>query len=353
MKKPLITPEIKKLADAFVPPKELGFGKSLVPFMIEAKYAAGAWGESFFKPYENLRVDPAAKVFHYAQEIFEGLKAYKNEKGEIYLFRPEMNAARFNQSAKRLAMPEFPEQAFLDSVAAFAKAMEKHAPTGMNRSLYLRPFMIATEPTLGVRAATEYSYYLIGCLVESYFSRPNVKVLVEENDCRAAPGGVGFAKTGANYGASLLAYEKTKKAGMDQTLWLDAVNKRYVEELSGMNFFALKGDKLITPPLSDTILAGVTRDSILKMAKEFGVSPEEEKIDINDLTRWIDSGECQEAFACGTASVLTPIECVSYRGKVHELKREKGELSLRIKEHLLKLQRGLVPDPHHWARRVV
>lgn len=249
-------------------------------------------------------------------------------------------------------MPQVPEEDFLKSVEVFSEALQKHVPTGMNKSLYLRPFMIATEPTLGVRASSEYSYYLIGCLAESYFPRPNVKVMVELENCRAAPGGVGFAKTGANYGGSLLAFNKTQKEEFDQTLWLDAINKKYIEELSGMNFFAVIGNDLVTPALSDTILAGITRDSILKMAKDFGLNPVERKVDIEELTKDIERGDCEEAFACGTASVLTPIQSIKYQDKVFSLKHENGLKSKEIKDFFLKLQRGMEEDKFGWAKKV-
>ena len=352
MEKPQLAPELKTLIDNFSPPEELGFGRTMAPVMIQSDFSEGKWSPMKFKAYGPLSIDPAAKVLHYAQEIFEGLKAYKNQKGEVTLFRPDMNAARFNESAKRLAMPSFSEEAFVDAAAVFSKAMSAHIPEGLNRSLYLRPFMIATEPTLGVRASDTYSFYLIGCLVESYFSRPNIRVLVEDENCRAAPGGVGFAKTGANYGASLLGFEKTKSAGLDQTLWLDAAQKKYVEELSGMNFFALVGKELVTPPLSDTILAGITRASILEMAAEFGLTPKERRIDIKELLEQIDSGECSEAFACGTASVIAPIESLTYKGKLHSLKHPEGKESPALKEKLLRLQRNLEPDKHNWVLKV-
>ncbi len=309
-------------------------------------------GRAEIRPYGPLQLDPASKVLHYAQEIFEGMKAYKNEAGDLYLFRPEMNARRFNASAKRMAMPEISEKDYLESVEVFSEAMRPHVPTGINKSLYLRPFMIATEPTLGVRASETYSYYMIGCLVESYFSRPNVKVYVEMEQCRAAPGGIGFAKTGGNYGASLMAFNKTKAMGFDQTLWLDAIEKKYVEEMSGMNFFAILGDELTTPKLTETILAGITRESILKIAHEFGLRPVERKIDINELVKQIESGECSEAFACGTASVLTPIECLTYNDKLYKLKCPLGKKSVEIREKFLRLQRGLEPDPYGWTLKV-
>ncbi|MBC75809.1 MAG: branched chain amino acid aminotransferase [Halobacteriovoraceae bacterium] len=344
--------DILDLVNNFTYGEDLGFGKTMAPVMIEMKYKDGKWSSPEYLPYGPLSIDPAAKVLHYAQEIFEGMKAYKNDKGEVYIFRPEANAKRFNLSAIRMAMPEVPEEDFLDTVKSFSSLMAKHVPVGVNKSLYLRPFMIATEPTLGVKASSEYSYYLIGCLVERYFSRPSVKVMVELDNCRAAPGGIGYAKTGGNYGASLAAYKKTQDHKCDQTLWLDALNKKYVEELSGMNFFAVIGNDLVTPELTDTILAGITRDAILKVAQRFNLTPVEKKLEITTLLDSISSGECKEAFACGTASVLTPIESLEYKDKTYKLSIPDGDKSKQIKDYILGIQRGLEKDPHNWAVKV-
>lgn len=347
-----IDSSIPNIIEKFNPPAELGFGKTMAPVMLAQKFSESKWGEANIIPYAPLNIDPAAKVLHYAQEIFEGLKAYKNEKEEVFLFRPDKNAKRFNTSARRMAMPEIPEEDFIQSCVTFSKLMKDYVPKGMNQSLYLRPFMIATEATLGVKSSSEYLFLVIGALVESYFPRPSVRVYVEEENCRAAPGGVGAAKTGANYGASLLAYNKTLKESFDQTLWLDAIEKKYIEELSGMNFFAVIGDELVTPALTDTILAGITRDSILGIAEKFSLKPVEKKLSIIELVQKIESKECREAFACGTASVLTPIECIGYKGKVYELVNPQGKKSQEIKEHFLKLQRGLETDSFGWTLKI-
>lgn len=352
MTKITVTKDIENIVANYAYGEDIGFGKTLAPVMIEMKYANGSWSEPEFKPYGPLQIDPAAKVLHYAQEIFEGMKAYKNDSDEVYLFRPDANAKRFNASAVRMAMPEVDVDTFIQTVTTFTDVMSEHVPKGINKSLYLRPFMIATEPTLGVKASTEYSYFVIGCLVERYFANPSVKVMVELDNCRAAPGGIGFAKTGGNYGASLQAYQRTRDHDCDQTLWLDAINKKYVEELSGMNFFAVIGDELVTPELTDTILAGITRDSILKIAKNFGLKAVEKKIDINELLEAIEKGQCSEAFACGTASVLTPIESLEFKDKTYKLTHPEGKKSKEIKDYFLRLQRGLETDANSWAIKV-
>lgn len=345
--------QLKHLIDNFsYDADNLGFGKTLAPIMIEMHYEQASWNEMQFKEYAKLQIDPAAKVLHYAQEIFEGMKAYKNEAGEVFLFRPDMNAKRFNLSAQRMAMPTIDENVYIESCKAISNALAAHVPVGFGKSLYLRPFMIGTEPTLGVRASSTYSYYVIACLVESYFSRPSVSVKVERENCRAAPGGIGYAKTGGNYGASLQAYATTQQEGCDQTLWLDAIEKRYIEELSGMNFFAVINDQLVTPQLSDTILAGITRDSILKLAQEVGLTPVEKRLSIDELLDDIKNKQCLEAFACGTASVITPIDSIKFGSQVYQLEHSQGPIAAKLKQRLLELQRGQGKDPFGWSLKI-
>jgi branched-chain amino acid aminotransferase len=343
---------IKNIIKDFTIEGPIPFGKLMMPIMIESHFNDGKWSEMEIVPYGPLQIDPAAKVLHYAQEIFEGMKAYKNEKDEVFLFRPEENAKRFNDSAKRMAMPEFPIDKFVESNKVFSDLLREHIPNRPGSSLYLRPFMIATEPALGVRASSTYSYYLIGCIAESYFKRPNVKVKVEDEYIRAAPGGIGFAKTGGNYGASLLAFKNTEKEDCEQTLWLDAIEKKYIEELSGMNFYAVIGDDLVTPKITDTILSGITRKSILTLARRFGLNPVEKKLSIVELISEIESGRCTEAFACGTASVLTPIQSFKYKDKTYKVKFENGNKSQEIRKYLLELQRGNEEDLNQWVVKV-
>lgn len=349
MQRPEFLERFIRLMDAYELPDEVGFGRTMLPLMLVCNFDGKNWGDLLVQEYGPLQIDPAAKVLHYAQEIFEGLKAYKNEDGEIYLFRPQMNARRFNLSADRLAMPSFPEEKFVESIRFLASLCHKHIPTKLGSSLYFRPFMIATEPTLGVRPSETYTYVLIASPADNYFSSPNVKVMVERENSRAMAGGTGYAKAGGNYAASLKAYKKTKEVGCDQTLWLDAASKKYIEELSGMNFFAVVGDELQTPILTDTILAGVTRDSLLKLASKFGLKPVEKKMAINELLQDIESGECTEAFACGTAAVLTPISLLSSEGKDYKLKFPDGKIGPLLKEELLLIQRGRREAPSEWV----
>lgn len=352
MNQPQLLDNLVKLINSYELPDDVGFGRTMLPLMIVCNFDGKKWGELLVQEYGPLQIDPAAKVLHYAQEIFEGLKAYKNEAGEINLFRADMNAKRFNLSADRMAMPSFPEEKFIESVRFLTSLCHKHIPTKIGSSLYFRPFMIATEPTLGVRPSDTYTYVLIASPADNYFSNPNVKVMIERDNCRATPGGTGYAKAGGNYAASLKAFKKTKEIGCDQTLWLDGASKTYVEELSGMNFFAVVGDELQTPSLTDTILAGVTRDSLLKLASKFGLKPVEKKIAINDLLKEIEEGKCTEAFACGTAAVLTPISILHDNGKDYKLKFPDGNIGPSLKEELLLIQRGEREGLKDWTLSV-
>ena len=349
MKNFKIDENIWALAENYKTEGDVGFGREMYPVMLVSDYANGEWSELRAIPYGPISLDPAAKVLHYAQEIFEGLKAYKNEKGEVFLFRPDMNAKRFNISADRMAMPSFPEEMFVESVKFLASVAHKTISDKKGSSLYFRPFMIATEPTMGVRPSNTYTYMLLASPADNYFSSPNVRVMIERDNCRATPGGTGYAKAGGNYAASLRAYQKTKEQECDQTLWLDALEKKYIEELSGMNFFAVVGEELQTPALSDSILAGVTRDSLLKLASSLGLRPVEKRMNIDSLLAQIESGECSEVFACGTAAVITPIDALVDNGREYRLKTVgEARQSLKLKNLLLDIQRGQAGEFKDW-----
>lgn len=343
-----INGEISKLIKDYQLPANLGFGNVFAPIMIQCDYQDGSWSPLEIKKYEKIKIDPAAKVLHYAQEIFEGMKAYKNDDEEIFLFRPYMNAKRFNKSAVRMAMPELPEETFVQANKVISDLCRQFIPSQIGASLYLRPFMIATEPTLGVRPSKTYSFFVIACPSENYFSAPNVSVYVERLGARAAKGGTGFAKTGGNYAASLKSFLKLNEIGCDQTLWLDASEHKYIEELSGMNFFAVIDNQLHTPELTETILNGVTRDSILQLAKDKGFKVVERKIEINDLINKIKNQNCTEAFACGTAAVITPIsKLVDDNGEYPFLNPE-GLISTQLKLDMLMIQSGRLLKYDHW-----
>jgi branched-chain amino acid aminotransferase len=332
---------------------QLGFGKYMSPIMIKCDYKEGEWKKVELLPYGPLSIDPCAKVLHYGQEIFEGLKAYKHADGNIFLFRPEQNAKRFNLSARRMAMPEIPEDIFLECCEVITAYSKNVIPRRSGEALYLRPFMIATEVGMGIKPANSFSFIVVASPSGSYFAGTSVRVYIEREDIRAAHGGTGNAKTGGNYGASLKSYTKTIGLHCDQTMWLDAIEHKYIEEMSGMNFFAVINGALHTPTLNDTILDGITRKSIIELAAHSKIPVMEKKMDINELLKEIQNGNCTEAFVCGTASVLAPISfLLDADGSIYHLKDAEGNLSLKLKEHLVNIQSGKVAPPTGWLRHV-
>lgn len=301
-------------------------------------------------------LDPATSVFHYAQELFEGLKAYRQPNGSIVAFRPYANAARFNQSAQRMAMPELPEETFVESLELLVQTDRDWVPTAEGHSLYLRPFMIATQQALGVNhPSRNYKYMVIASPAASYFTgglKP-VSVWLSTEYTRAAPGGTGFAKCGGNYAAAFVAQRQAVEEGCDQVVWLDAFEHRWVEEMGGMNLFFVFGDRLVTPALTGTLLPGITRDSILSLAGELGYKAEEGKISIEEWQAGCESGELTEVFACGTAAVVTPV------GSVKGVDRSwtvgdgtPGPVTMKIREELVGIQYGSRPDTHHWIHKI-
>lgn len=347
-----IDPQAVENLKNFKNPEDIQFGKTVVPAMIRANFKDGQWSELEMVPYQKIMIDPAAKVLHYAQEIFEGLKAYKNDDEEVFLFRPMENAKRFNMSATRMGMPELDTDIFIKSLEVFTKYSEHTFSKKLEDSFYLRPFMFGDEPQLGVKPSSTYQYYLIGGPAGNYFTKPHVKVRVEDKSHRASAHGIGSAKTGGNYAASMHASLETNKVGYDQTLWLDPTHSEYIEELSGMNFFAVINGVLTTPKLTDSILHGITRASLLELAQSMGVKTSEESISIYKLMDQLDSGECTELFASGTASVLTPIECLMFKGRESFAKSPSGDLSLKLREKLRKIQTGRCEDPFAWRHPV-
>ncbi|HXE97578.1 MAG TPA: branched-chain amino acid aminotransferase, partial [Dongiaceae bacterium] len=272
---------------------ELGFGRHFTDRMLLVEWKAGqGWGDARIKPYEPFVLDPACMVFHYAQEIFEGLKAYKWADGRIALFRTEMNARRFNQSAERLCMPEIPEELFLRGIEQLVVLEQEWIPTAPGTSLYIRPTMIAVEPVLGVKPSNHYYFYAILSPVGAYYAAgfSPVSIMVEDRYVRAVPGGTGAAKTGGNYASSLKAGLEAKKKGFDQVLWLDGREQRYIDEVGAMNMFFVYGRTIVTAPLTGSILPGVTRDSVLKLAATLGYEVEERPIDIHELMADIKAG---------------------------------------------------------------
>ena len=334
-----------------------GFGKVFTDHMVTARYIVGrGWHDARVGPREPLTLDPAAAVLHYAQEIFEGLKAYRTTAGGASLFRPDANARRFRLSAERMAMAPFPEDAFVAAMHALVAIDRDWIPDTEDGSLYLRPFMIASETFLGVKPSSEYLFVTIACAVGSYFKDPTgtVTVWVSEHYTRAGPGGTGAAKCGGNYAASLVAQAEAAGHGCEQVVFLDAVERRYVEELGGMNvFFVFEDGTLLTPPLSDSILPGITRGAILTLAREAGLTVKEAPYAIEAWRADVRAGRLTEAFACGTAAVITPIGRV--RGREDDFTigdAVAGPVARRLRGLLVDIQRAKAPDSHGWVQTV-
>jgi len=344
-----VSPQAITSLQRFQLPPEIGFGSTLCPVMVECDYHNGNWGELKLIPYGPLTLSPTTKVLHYGQEIFEGMKAYNIDGSGPLLFRPEQNANRFNRSAKRMAMPSLPEDLYLTAVKSITSYCAKFIPKRTGESLYIRPFMIATEENLGIKPSEKFKFLVVASPSASYFNSTNVSVLIERKNARACLGGTGNAKTGGNYAASLQSALQAKRAGYDQTMWLDAIEKKYIEELSGMNFFAVIDGVLTTPAISETILEGITRDSILTLAKSLGYPVEEKPIDINTLCEQISSGLCTECFACGTAVIITPISLLGEEnGMKYELTDGSGKVSMALRKEMLDIQEGRKKGPTDW-----
>jgi branched-chain amino acid aminotransferase len=339
---------IEPLLQEFSLPERLGFGQVLVPIMFTAEYENGKWGEGVLRPYGPLSLDPAAKVLHYAQEAFEGLKAYKVDSEKPTWFRPLMNWERLNDSARRLCMPEIPQQLFMDGIGAITAYSEPFIPSQSDQSLYLRPFMIGTQPGLGMAVSDTYTFAVIASPSEVYH-QGNMHLFIERKDSRVANGDIGAAKVGGNYAAALQSATRCKALGYDVTLWLDPVQSKTIDELSGMNFFAVIDGELHTPALTGTILPGITRNSVIQLARAEGMVVQERRIDIDELIEHIKSGHCSEAFACGTAAVIAPIaELGEADGTTYPLQNVGGEVTTNMRERLIDLQEGRAEDPFDW-----
>lgn len=337
-----------------------GFGKVFTDHMVVIPFRNGAWQQGELKAYGPLALDPAASVLHYGQAIFEGFKAYHQQDGGLATFRPEANGERFNTSAKRLAMPELPVELFVKASDELIRMERNWVPKTMGESLYLRPLMIATEAALGVRPSGEYLFVLFASPSGAYFPKgvKPVTVWISEDYVRAAPGGTGFAKCAGNYAASLVAQAQAQEKGCDQVVWLDAVTRNTIEEMGGMNIFFVyqEGGKttVVTPKLTGTLLPGVTRRSLLELAKELGFGAEERTITVDEWKDAIATGRMTEAFACGTAAVITPIgQAKSNRGDWTIHNNECGPVTMKLREAMLNLQHGVVPDTHGWMHKVL
>lgn len=341
---------LKKIFD------EPGFGKYYTDHMVQIDWNKNeGWNNARVQPYAPLSLDPATSVMHYGQAIFEGLKAFRHQDNDVYAFRPDQNADRFMKSAVRLAMPALPVNLFLESLKSFLSVDGRWVSSRSEQSLYIRPFMIATEVGLGVRPSSHYSFFIIASPVGPYFPQgvKPVSVWISTEFVRAAPGGTGEAKCAGNYAASLIAQAQAAEQGCDQVVWIDAIERKWIEEMGGMNLFFVYGNKLVTPSLTGTLLRGVTRDSILTLAGELGLEKVETMISVDDLIRDLESGKITEAFACGTAAAITPIGTIkSERGTWKVGSGEPGDVTLKLRETLIGIQTGNSPDTHQWMMRV-
>lgn len=335
---------------------KLVFGKAFSDHMFIVNYRKGeGWHDARIVPYQGLNLDPAAMVLHYGQGIFEGLKAYRCPSGKINLFRPEQNCQRLNRSAKRMCMPEIDVEFQLEAINALLKLDMDWIPHSVGSSLYIRPTMIASEPALGVRPASEYLYYIITGPVGAYYPEGfnPVKIYVCDEFVRAVRGGVGESKTMANYAASLYAQEMAKKRGFTQVLWLDAVDRRYVEEVGTMNIFFRIDDELVTPPLNGSILPGVTRDSVIALARHWDIKVNESPISIEDVISAIQSGKMKEIFGTGTAAVISPVGEICYKDQNYRIQDGRvGEWSQKLYDEIVAIQYGVKDDPFGWTRPV-
>jgi branched-chain amino acid aminotransferase len=334
------------------------FGRVFTDHMVSVQWQRDrGWFDAQLTPYAPLTLDPANVVLHYAQEVFEGLKAYRQPDGGVAMFRPDRNAARMMRSCQRLALPVLPEDDFLAACELLVRTDKDWVPEGEGASLYLRPFMFADEVGLGVRPSDSARFLVIASPAGNYFSGPlrPVSLWLSQDYTRAAPGGMGAAKTGGNYASSLVAQQEAIDNGCDQVVFLDAAEHRWLEELGGMNVFLVQDDNtLITPPLGGTILEGVTRDSVITLARELGYAVEERLVDVDEWRKGAADGSVVEAFACGTAAVITPIGALRWPGgEAVAGDGAPGRITTELRTALLDIQYGRRPDTHGWLRKVV
>ena len=331
----------------------LGFGKIFTDHMFVMDYTEGkGWHDARIVPYGEISLEPSAMVFHYGQEMFEGLKAYKGEDGKVRLFRPDMNAKRANQSNKRLCIPEIPEEDFVEAVKAVVKVDEDWIPEADGTSLYIRPFVIATDAFLGVAPSKTYMFIIILAPSGAYYANglAPVGIWIEDDYVRAVRGGMGFAKTGGNYAASLAAQVKAHDDGYSQVLWLDGVERKYIEEVGAMNIFFKIDGKIITPMLNGSILPGVTRNSVCQLCKSLGYTVEERKVSVDELVEAARTGKLEECFGTGTAAVISPVGKLRYKDDVFEINNnEIGEVSQKLYDTITGIQWGKCEDEFNWT----
>lgn len=339
-----------------IPGQKLGFGKIFTDHMFIMNYTDGqGWHDARVVPFANISLPPAAMVYHYGQEMFEGLKAYKGEDGEVYLFRPDMNAKRANASNDRLVIPQIPEEDFVQAVKAVVDVDRDWIPTEPGTSLYVRPFIIATDEFLGVAPSKTYLFMIILSPSGAYYESglAPVGIWIEDEYVRAVRGGIGYAKTGGNYAASLIAQQKAHDSGYSQVLWLDGVERKYIEEVGAMNIFFKIDGKVVTPALNGSILPGITRNSTIELCRSWGYEVEERKISAEELLDAQKNGTLDEVFGTGTAAVISPVGKLRYQNDVMTINGGQiGMLSQRLYDTITGIQTGRLPDPRGWRIKV-
>ncbi|MBD3750104.1 MAG: branched-chain amino acid aminotransferase [Sphingobacteriales bacterium] len=328
--------------------EKLPFGKTFSDHMLMADYADGEWKNFEIVPYGEIGLSPAISALHYGQAFFEGLKAYKHADGKVSIFRPDRNAIRFNKSAERLCMPSLPEEIFCQCLAALVDVDKDWIPNKENYSLYIRPFMFATDPFLGVAPSTTYKFMVITGPTGPYFSK-NLKVKIETEFTRASEGGFGYAKAAGNYGGTMLPAKKAMEQGFDQLIWTDAKNHEYIEEMGAANVMFVIDGKLVTPSTRDTILNGVTRASIIELAKDFGMEVEERRVSVKEVTEAINNGTCTDAFGAGTAATIAQVAEIVHEGKSYLLPDPSTSVfAAKIRKALDDIKYGRVEDLKGW-----
>lgn len=327
------------------------FGKVYSDHMLVADYVDGAWNKAEIIPYGNMSMSPATSFFHYGQAIFEGVKAYKDPEGNPVIFRPQDNWKRMNRSAIRMGMPAIPEELFMEGMRQLIELDKDWIPEADRTSLYIRPFMMATDEFIGIKPTTKFRFMIITSPAGPYYAEP-VSIYVDENYVRAFPGGVGYTKAAGNYGGSMYPMTEVRKKGYHQILWMDGLEHKYVQEIGTMNVFFMLGDTIVTPDLSDTILAGVTRDSVIEILKEHGYKVEERPLHIDEIVEAYSAGQLKEAFGTGTAASIAPIADLTYRDEKMSLPpQEEWKLAPWLREELNAIRYGRKPDTRGWVYR--
>ncbi|WP_374959048.1 branched-chain amino acid aminotransferase [Gilvibacter sp.] len=327
--------------------QNLVFGRAFTDHMFECDFIDGSWQNPKIRPYGPLSIEPAAKVFHYGQAVFEGMKAYKDEAGKVFLFRPEENFKRINKSSKRMAIPEFPKEFFFEGLETLLRLDNAWIKPGLGNSLYIRPFVIATQNGVSASPSDQYKFMIILSPAQAYYSG-SVKVVIAEHYSRAADGGVGAAKAAGNYGAQFYPTNLAKDLGYQQVIWTDSKEHKYLEEAGTMNVFFRIGDSLLTAPTNDRILDGVTRKSVIQIAKDAGVDVQIRRVEVDELVAAAKDGTLKEIFGAGTAAVISPVSAFSYMGEEYAIPSAEDSYAKRFKTALMQIQHNLAEDPYGW-----